>query len=130
VLAKEVDNAQKAFDVASQRFQTTKLESQTSLTNISVLSPALPPSEPSSPLLLLNTLLALVVGAVVGIAMALLVETLNRRVRSAAGLREALGAPVLASLLDDRPVRLRVRRLGFAGPGSGLLKPAADPRLK
>jgi uncharacterized protein involved in exopolysaccharide biosynthesis len=105
VLLKEVDNAQKAFDVASQRFQTTKLESQTSQTNISVLTPALPPVEPSSPRLLLNTLLSVFLGTMLGVGVALLVELINRRVRSARELAEALGAPVLGVMLDDRPSR-------------------------
>lgn len=130
VLVKEVDNAQKAFDVASQRFQTTKLESQTSLTNISVLSPALPPVRHSFPLLLFNLLLALIGGTLVGIAAALLVETANRRVRSVTGLRDALGVPVLAAMLDDRPVRMRVRRLGFGEPGRSFFKPGLSFRGK
>lgn len=130
VLVKEVDSAQKAFDVASQRLQTTKLESQNSLTNISVLSPALPPTKHSSPLVLVNMVVALLGGALAGIAAAVLVETANRRVRTAAGLREALNSPVLAAMFDDRSVRLRARRLGFARPGNGFLRIAGGSSVK
>jgi chain length determinant protein EpsF len=110
VLLKEVDNAQKAFDIASQRFQATSLESQASQTNISVLSPALPPIEPSSPKVLLNALLSISLGTMLGVGLALLIELLNRRVRSARELAEAVGAPVLGVMLNDKPTRKRSRR--------------------
>lgn len=115
VLLKEVDNAQKAFDVASQRFQMTNLESQASQTNISLLSPAIAPIEPSSPKLLLNTLLSIFLGTMLGVGFALLVELLNRRVRSARELAEAVGAPVLGVMLDDKPTRKKSRRYGRIG---------------
>lgn len=118
VLLKEVDNAQKAFDIASQRFQTTSLESQASQTNISLLSPALPPTEPSSPKLVLNTLLAVFLGTMLGIGLALLVELLNRRVRLARELAEAVGAPVLGVMLNDKATRKKSRRYGRIGKRS------------
>jgi chain length determinant protein EpsF len=109
VLMKEVESAQRAYDTAAQRFQQTNLESQASQTNVSVLTKAFPPSEPSSPRMLLNLLLSLFLGTLLGIGMALLVELLNRRVRSAQDLAEAIGAPVLGSMLDDRGSRPRSR---------------------
>lgn len=115
VLLKEVDNAQKAFDVASQRFQTTSLESQASQTNISVLSAAIPPIEPSSPKIVLNTILSILLGTMLGIGLALLVELLKRRVRSARELAEALNAPVLGVMLNDKPTQKRSRRYGRIG---------------
>lgn len=119
VLLKEVDNAQKAFDVASQRSQQTNLESQASQTNISLLSPALPPVEPSSPKIVLNTLLSVFLGTMLGVGFALLVELLNRRVRSARELAEALGAPVLGVILNDKPTRKKSRRYGRTGKRNG-----------
>jgi succinoglycan biosynthesis transport protein ExoP len=115
VLLKEVDNAQKAFDVASQRFQTTSLESQANQTNISVLTPATPPVEPSSPKLALNTVLSVFLGGMLGIGFALLVELLNQRVRSARELAEALNAPVLGLMLNDKATQKRSRRYGRVG---------------
>lgn len=112
VLLKEVDNAQKAFDVASQRFQTTSLESQASQTNISVLSAASVPITPSSPKIVFNTLLAAAAGTILGVGLALIVELLRRPVRSAQELAEALGAPVLGVMLNDRATRKRSRRYG------------------
>lgn len=130
VLLKEVDNAQKAFDVASQRFQTTSLESQASQTNISMLSAATPPVEHSSPKLILNTILSVFLGAMLGIGFALLVELLNRRVRSARELAEALNAPVLGVMLNDKPTQKRSRRYGRLGKRkfSAPVQPTAQAR--
>jgi len=115
VLLKEVDNAQKAFDVASQRFQTTSLESQASQTNISMLTPATPPVEHSSPKLVLNTIVSVFLGGMLGVGFALLVELLNRRVRSTREFAEALNAPVLGLMLNDKGTQKRSRRYGRAG---------------
>lgn len=129
VLLKEVDNAQKAFDVASQRFQSTSLESQASQTNISILSPAVPPIEPSSPKLVLNTILSVFLGTMLGIGFALLVELLNRRVRSVRELAEALNAPVLGVMLNDKSTQKRSRRYGRIGKRSlPAIQPAAHVR--
>lgn len=121
VLVKEVENAQKAFDVASQRFQTTKLESQTSQTNISILTPALPPVDHSSPKLVLNTILAVFLGGLLGVGVALLVELVHRRVRSPQELVDSVGAPLLGIMLDDRASRRKAKwssRLGRRSPAS------------
>lgn len=115
VLLKEVDNAQKAFDVASQRFQTTSLESQASQTNISMLSPATPPIEPSSPKLLFNTIVSVFLGTILGVGITLLIELLNRRVRSARELSEVLSVPVLGVMLNDKATQKKSRRYGRIG---------------
>jgi chain length determinant protein EpsF len=98
VLSKEVESAQRAYETAAQRFQQTNLESQASQTNVSILTRAFPPIEASFPKLLLNGLLALFLGTVLAIIVVLVVEMLNRRVRSASDLAEAVGVPVLGRL--------------------------------
>lgn len=98
VLQREVENAQKAYDVTAQRLVQSNLESQTQQTNIVVLNSAVEPIEPSSPKLLLNSLLSILVGAVLGVGIALLLELFNRRIRSAEDVVEALGLPVIGYL--------------------------------
>jgi polysaccharide biosynthesis transport protein len=96
VLTRDVEAAQKAYDAVSQRFNQTRLESQSTQTNVSVLTPASEPSEPSFPKMLLNTLLAIFVGTFLGIGAAVVREILDRRIRSAEDLAEMLQLPVLA----------------------------------
>jgi succinoglycan biosynthesis transport protein ExoP len=98
VLMKEVDSAQRAYDTVAARAQQTNLESQASQSTVSILTRAVPPQEPSSPRIVLNTMLALFLGTLLGIAAAFLLEMLNRRVRSPRDLADAIGAPVLGTL--------------------------------
>jgi chain length determinant protein EpsF len=104
VLQREIENAQKAYDLTAQRLVQTSLEGQTQQTNIVVLNPAAEPTEPSSPNLLLNSLLSVFVGTMLGVGLALLLELLNRRVRSPEDIVEALGLPVIG-YLDAADVR-------------------------
>jgi capsular exopolysaccharide synthesis family protein len=69
-----------------------------------LVSPAGIPSDPSSPRPRREALLGLVLGLVLGSGLALLVDRLDRRMRSAEDVRRALRAPVLASVpLGRRP---------------------------
>lgn len=125
VLVKDVESAQRAFDAAAQRFQQTNLESQASQTNVSVLTKAIPPIEPSSPRIVLNLILSIILGTMVGVGVALLVEILNRRVRSYQDLSEAIGGPTIGALLDDRATFRSVRKSKKAAAKQG--RPSAAP---
>ena len=98
VLLKDLDSAQRAFDSASQRFSQTRIEAQSEQSDISLLNPAVAPTEPSGPRVLLNTLIAFLLGTILGVGLALLLELLNRPVRSASDVKEMLGIPVLGTI--------------------------------
>lgn len=105
VLLKDLDSAQRAFDAASGRFSQTRIEAQAEQSDIAVLNPAVAPSEPSSPRVLLNTLVAILLGTVLGLGLALLLELLRRPVRSAGDMQELLGIPVLGTIEWQAPPR-------------------------
>jgi succinoglycan biosynthesis transport protein ExoP len=115
VLAKDVESAQRAFDTAMQRLSQTRIEGQSEQSDIAVLNVAVPPIEPAGPKVLLNTLLAIFVGTVLGVGTALLVEMLNRRVRSQTDLVEITGVPVLGSIDWTAKPRKRTLINTFAG---------------
>ena len=95
VLQRDVESAQRAFeDVMLRRNQTT-LESQTTQSNVNLLTTASPPLEPSSPRVFLNTALSIFLGALLALGLALLLEMMDRRVRSADDAAAALGLPVI-----------------------------------
>ncbi len=96
VLQREVESARQTYDVALQRTSQVRMESQLNQTDIAVLNPALPPRVAATPKLVLNTLLGLICGGLLGIGAALLTEQLDRRLRSATDISERLGMPVLA----------------------------------
>jgi chain length determinant protein EpsF len=98
VLLRDVENAQRAYDTAQQRLSQSRLEAQTTQTNIAVLNPAVPPLQPSSPKLLLNTVLSVVLGSMLAIGIGFMMEMVDRRVRSPHDLMESLGIPVLGAM--------------------------------
>jgi uncharacterized protein involved in exopolysaccharide biosynthesis len=97
-LERQVAIEQQNYDSTLQGFYQSRLQSQLTQTNISVLNRAVAPSEPSSPNLMLNMVAAAVLGLVLGIVIAILTEMLFRRVRTDEDAADILGAPVLASI--------------------------------
>jgi chain length determinant protein EpsF len=118
VLMKEVETAQHAYDAAAQRFSQTNLESQASQTQIAVLTRAVPPLSSSFPKLPLNCALALAAGTIIGLGLAVLVELLDQRVRSAEDLAVGFDSPVLGSLEKSNvsPRGFLRRRLRLRAP--------------
>lgn len=95
VLVRDVENAQRAYDTVIARLNQTSLESQTTQSSANVLTQAVPPLEPASPRIVLNTLLAIVLGSMLAVGVALVMEMLDRRVRGFDDVTTALGMPVL-----------------------------------
>ena len=118
VLLREVENAQRAYDAAMGRMTQTRLESQATQTNVLVINEAIEPIESSSPKILLNTVLSIVLGLMLAVAFALLREMSDRVVRSETDLRELLGLPVLGVLSQQRRGWRRRGLDGVAAPGA------------
>jgi polysaccharide biosynthesis transport protein len=95
VLVRDVENAQRTYDALVVRLNQTSLESQTTQSNVNLLTQAVPPIEHASPRLGVNLLLAVVLGALLGVGIALALEMLDRRVRGDWDLEQVLGLPVL-----------------------------------
>jgi succinoglycan biosynthesis transport protein ExoP len=110
VLIRDVENAQRAYDQMLQRVSQTSLESQNTLTNVSVLNTATEPNEPSSPKIALNSAISVVMGVLLALGAALALEFLNRRVRTAEDVAQAIGLPVIG-ILPDASRRLGGRRV-------------------
>ncbi|MCX2865277.1 chain length determinant protein EpsF [Paucibacter sp. PLA-PC-4] len=129
VLQREVQNAQSVYDNLVARLNQSALEAQNTQSYASVLTVAQPPAEHSSPKTLLNTLLAIFLGAMLAVGVALLMEMTDRRVRNPEDAVAALGLPVLGSLPvpgakrfnPARPVGLslatRQRAMSLPAPG-------------
>jgi chain length determinant protein EpsF len=95
---REVENAQGAYDSALQRSNQLRMESQFNQTSVAVLDRASAPLTPATPGLALSAVLALVFGAMLGSALALLLERLDRRVRCGDELAEIAGFELLAQV--------------------------------
>ena len=107
VMRRDIESAQRTFEMLSQRASQTNIESRANQTNISVLNAAVAPTEPSKPRILLNLLVSIILGSLLGIAVALLMELSNRRVRSVEDLFEALKIPSLGSVISANSMLMR-----------------------
>ncbi len=101
VLENEVAAAQKSYDFVLQQYMQSNLESQSTQTNITVLTPARPPVKPSSPNIFLNMIISLFFGIVLGAASAFAAEMSDRRVRTDVDLKAETGVPVLVQIVPD-----------------------------
>jgi len=103
VLQRDLENAQRAMDQASQRFTITTLEGNVNQTDIAILNSAKPPLVAAGPNVKSNLILAFFLGGMLGIFMSLTAEKLDRRIRCRDDISELLELPVLA-LINSRPV--------------------------
>ena len=106
VLIREVENAQRTFDGLMSRMNQSALESQTTQSYANVLSSALPPVEHSTPRLFLNIPLSVLLGALLAVGVAMLLEMTDRRVRASEDVVAALGLPILGVLPKPNAKRL------------------------
>lgn len=101
VYRRDVEAAQRAYETVSQSASQTRLQSLTNQTNVVRLNTALAPIDPSSPKLPLNLLIAAFVGTLLGVGYAMVLELMNRRVRSSEDLMQMLDLPVLARISSN-----------------------------
>jgi chain length determinant protein EpsF len=111
LLQKDVESAQHALEAVNQRFTQTNLEGQGNQTDVGILNPAIPPQEPASPKVILNLLMSIFFGAFLGVAVGLLKEMMDRRVRSAEDLLELIEVPVLGVIVSEDKKQLRLSKL-------------------
>ena len=125
VLVREAESAQRTFEGLMARLTQTALESQSTQSYANVLTVAQPPSEPASPKLVLNIALAVFLGLLLSIGVALLLELTDRRLRDPDDIVTALGLPVLGTLPKpgtkrfspgNRALPMPSRQLGLPAP--------------
>jgi polysaccharide biosynthesis transport protein len=130
VLIKEVENAQKAYEGASQRYTETSLASRIDQSNVAILGSAIAPIEPSFPKLPLVAALSILVGGVMGMFLAVAVEMIDRRVRRIEDLADIIGAQVWGILEDTSALSKVVgRKVRKASKRRGLLRTLREPTL-
>ncbi len=96
VWSHDVESAQQAYDRVMQKSIQTLMESEVSQSNIAILNAAIPAHKHSKPRVLLNLILAVFLGTLLGLGAAILVELIDRRVRSPDDISSALSIPVFA----------------------------------
>lgn len=114
-LMRDVESAQRTYDLVMQRISQTNLESQFDQTNVRVLSPAVEPIYPSGPKVMRNIAASVIVGILMGMGLAIGMEYLHRRVRTPDDLAVPEGVPVLGILQAKSVKRSFKERLDALG---------------
>lgn len=120
VLMRNAESAERAYDAAMQRFVVSQVESHANQADVTLLSPAVAPPKPYRPKLVLNIVLAVIVGTMIGIGIVILLELLDRRVRSRNDLEPDV--PVLMVLNEWQPTKSPLLG-GPSGAGRALPSP-------
>lgn len=116
VLQRDVAAATQALDAVNSRLNQTSLESQATRANVSLLTPAVAPLEPSSPKpLRVMLMLSMALGILIGVGAAFMLEMLDRRIRSVDDLAEMLQMPVLG-VINRVKTQSRLPLSGVARP--------------
>ncbi len=129
VLMRDVDSAQRTYDNLMARLNQSALESQTTQSYANVLTVAQPPAQPSSPKVVLNSALAVFVGILLAVGVALMLELTDRRVREPEDVLMALGLPVLGTLPKPGAKRFVSGRRMLALPPPPAAPPRAQPSI-
>lgn len=106
VLVRDVENAQRTYDQIMTRLNQSTMESLATQSNVSVLSQAVAPVEPTSPRLVLNLAVAVFAGTLLAVAIVIGMEMLDRRVRSAEDVAQAVALPIIGVLPSPTARRL------------------------
>lgn len=115
LLQQDVDNAQRALDATNLRLTQTRLEGNANQTDIAVLNPATLPQKPTSPNLLINILLSIFMGAMLGVGFGLIAEMNDRRIRSRSDISDLLEIPVFA-IIQSPGIQKSRKLLGGTTP--------------
>jgi len=114
LLKQEADNAQASYDAALARASQTQLESRVALTDVAILNTAAIPTQPTTPKPAITLLLATLIGLLLGAALALCWEWLDRRIRSGDDLEQDLGLAVLAYIPEPKANLIPKRKPTFS----------------
>ncbi|MBI5788569.1 MAG: hypothetical protein HZA78_06930 [Candidatus Schekmanbacteria bacterium] len=91
----EAQTARKIYDTLLTKFSETALRGDINRTNVIIVDKAMPPSEPTTPKVILNILLSVVMGLPVGIGVVFVIEFLDNTVKSEEDIEIDLGMSVL-----------------------------------
>jgi len=98
IYQREVDTNRQLYDALLQRYKEIGVAGGVGINNISVVDAAKVPEEPSSPKLIINLLVAALVGAGAGVALALLLDEADDAISDPRELESKLGLPLLGTI--------------------------------
>lgn len=98
IYQREVDTNRALYDGLLQRYKEIGITGGVGVNNIAIVDPADKPDRQSSPKLLLNLLLSMILGTAVGAGLALLLEHTDESIMDPTEIRQRLGLPLLGAV--------------------------------
>lgn len=98
IYQQEVDTNRALYDGLLQRFKEIGVAGGVGVNNISIVDPADVPQKPSSPRLILNLVLSILAGSIVGALLAFAFEQIDEAIADPAEVERRLGLPLLGSV--------------------------------
>lgn len=98
IYQREVDTNRALYDGLLQRYKEIGITGGVGVNNIAIVDTAATPDRQSSPKLILNILLSLILGTFVGAGLALLLEHVDESIMDPADVRQRLGLPLLGTV--------------------------------
>ena len=95
ILQRELDTTRTLYEALLQRYKEVGVTGGVTANNISIVDSATPPKVPSKPNMLLNMLLAALLGLGLGVLAALILEALDETLATPDDVEAKLGVPVL-----------------------------------
>ena len=125
-LLREVDIRIAEYDDAFRRAGTLRLEGAVAQSDVVVMSEALVPLDHSFPKRSLSVALAAAASFMLGVALAFILEMIDRRIRSVQDLEQSSGVSVYASFGKNKPKSKRNRKKMNIGKSAVQAKIAAQ----
>jgi polysaccharide biosynthesis transport protein len=98
ILQRDADTNRGFYDALLARYKEIGIAGGVGVNNVSIVDPADMPTRPSSPRLVLNMLLALVIGCSLGAIAAFLLEQADEAISDPAEVERMVGLPLLGSV--------------------------------
>ena len=97
IFQRDADTNRQLYDALLQRYKEIGVAGTVAANNIAVVEPAIVPEKPSSPKLLLNIAVSLILGVGLAVATAIVLEQIDEGVRDVGQVEPLLGLPLLGT---------------------------------
>jgi capsular exopolysaccharide synthesis family protein len=98
ILQRELDTTRSLYDGLLQRYKEVSVTDGVATNNVSIIDVAIPPNAPSSPILLLNVAVGILLGLGMGVLGAVLLEALDEGLNTPDDVEAKLGVSVLGAI--------------------------------
>lgn len=99
-LQEKVEQIKKTRDVLAEKLTQVEIIKSINLsqTNLQIVTPAFPPNGPVSPKKMMNIAIAMILGLMISVGTALILEFLNNKINRPEDINQHLGMPILGTI--------------------------------